>query len=69
MACVDTAVHQTSGWLLLPMLYRFAHDQEPLEICEVLFAWDEKRGGDVVFAAGWNAKVSLVAHVQVHCDG
>jgi hypothetical protein len=26
-------------------------------VCEVLFAWDEKRGGDVVYAAGWNAKV------------
>jgi hypothetical protein len=28
-----------------------------MEICEVLFAWDDKRGGDVVYAAGWNAKV------------
>jgi hypothetical protein len=39
--------------------YRFSHDQEALEVCEVLFAWDEKRGGDVVYAAGWNAKVCL----------
>lgn len=23
----------------------------------MLFAWDEKRSGDVVYAAGWNAKV------------
>lgn len=42
------------------LLCRFAQDKEPLEICEVLFAWDEKRGGDVVFAAGWNAKVGLL---------
>lgn len=37
--------------------HRFAHDQEALEVCEVLLAFDEKRGGDVVYAAGWNAKV------------
>jgi hypothetical protein len=41
----------------------------------VLFAWDDKRGGDVVFAAGWNAKVgsaTLVADsastVLAHCS-
>eukprot|EP00879_Flechtneria_rotunda_P007606 GHRR01007977.1.p1 GENE.GHRR01007977.1~~GHRR01007977.1.p1 ORF type:complete len:676 (+),score=279.33 GHRR01007977.1:4210-6237(+) len=38
-------------------LRSFAHDQDPLEISEVLFARDEKRGADTVYAAGWNAKV------------
>lgn len=35
----------------------FAHDQEPLEVSEVLFERDEKRGSDTLYAAGWNAKV------------
>lgn len=37
----------------------FAHDQEPLEICEVLFERDEKRGSDTLYAAGWNSKVMI----------
>jgi hypothetical protein len=36
----------------------FAHDQEPLEVSEVLFERDDKRGSDTLYAAGWNAKVS-----------
>ncbi|WIA12480.1 hypothetical protein OEZ85_012515 [Tetradesmus obliquus] len=39
------------------MLRSFAHDQEPLEVSEVLFERDEKRGSDTLYAAGWNAKV------------
>src|SRR5512142_968588 len=49
-----------------PLPCRFVHDQEPLEVCEVLFAWDDKRGGDVVYAAGWNAQVGH-AHMCVQC--
>lgn len=46
---------------------RFSHDQEALEVCEVLFAWDEKRDGDVVYAAGWNAKVRHAQGEQSTC--
>jgi hypothetical protein len=35
----------------------FQHDQPQSEICCVLFARDEKRGSDAVYAAGWNRKV------------
>jgi hypothetical protein len=35
----------------------FAHDQEALEVSEVLFERDEKRGSDTLYAVGWNAKV------------
>jgi len=35
----------------------------------VLFAWDEKRSGDVVYAAGWNAKVGQPKTVQVAAAG
>ena len=35
----------------------FQHDQQQLEVTCVLFARDEKRGSDSVYAAGWNRKV------------
>lgn len=54
---METMAHQLFDWLCCADC-SFKHDQEPLEVSEVLFAWDEKRSGDVVFAAGWNAKVS-----------
>ncbi|KAF8071365.1 hypothetical protein HT031_001449 [Scenedesmus sp. PABB004] len=38
-------------------LRSFVHNQAPLEVCEVLFARDDKRGADTLFAAGWNTKV------------
>lgn len=47
----------------------FQHDQEKLEVCCVLFARDEKRGSDSVYAAGWNKKVARAlgrAREQAH---
>jgi hypothetical protein len=35
----------------------FKHDLEQLEVTCVLFARDDKRGSDSVYAAGWNQKV------------
>jgi hypothetical protein len=57
----------------------FAHDQEALEVSEVLFERDEKRGSDTLYAVGWNAKVReqgyellllcLALHTTVSCTG
>lgn len=52
-------------WPLVLLFPRFSHDQGPLEVCEVLLAWDDKRGGDVVYAAGWNAKVCTGGSCEV----
>ena len=34
-----------------------ASEEEPLEVATVVYAADEKRNADAVYAAGWNAKV------------
>eukprot|EP00775_Hariotina_reticulata_P009116 gene9116-9285_t len=41
------------------LLRRFCHHLQPLEMCDVLLTQDEKRGGDNLYAAGWNAKVFM----------
>ncbi|GAX72651.1 hypothetical protein CEUSTIGMA_g107.t1 [Chlamydomonas eustigma] len=38
-------------------LREYAHDDEKLEIVSVIFAADEKRESDAIYAAGWNCKV------------
>ncbi len=38
-------------------LREYAHNDEKLEIVTVIFAADEKRESDAIFAAGWNCKV------------
>jgi len=38
-------------------LKEFTHSEEKEEITSVLFAADEKRESDAVYAAGWNCKV------------
>jgi hypothetical protein len=48
-----------SGTLPLPAPCSFEHDQEQLEVTCVLFARDDKRGSDSVYAAGWNQKVGV----------
>lgn len=42
---------------LRPSQRSFEHDLDKLEVTCVLFARDEKRGSDSVYAAGWNKKV------------
>ena len=39
-------------------LKEFAHTEEKEEFTAVLFAADEKRESDAIYAAGWNCKVS-----------
>lgn len=39
------------------LLRQYKHDLEPEEISTVIFAADEKRGDDAVYACGWNCKV------------
>lgn len=41
------------------LLREYVHDDEQLEITTVLFAADEKRFTDTVYAGGWNCKVYL----------
>lgn len=39
------------------MLRKYTHNEDHLEITTVLFAGDDKRESDMVFAAGWNCKL------------
>ncbi|KAG2439805.1 hypothetical protein HYH02_010440 [Chlamydomonas schloesseri] len=39
------------------LLRQYRHDDEPLEMSVVVYAADEKRNADAVYAAGWNCKV------------
>ncbi|KAG2424023.1 hypothetical protein HXX76_014847 [Chlamydomonas incerta] len=39
------------------LLRQYKHDEEPLEVSVVVYAADEKRNADAVYAAGWNCKV------------
>lgn len=39
------------------MLRKYTHDEDHLEVTTVLFAGDDKRESDMVFAVGWNCKL------------